>query len=85
MRDGVDALQTRGILRVETIRYGCIVRLCGNMFCCGRFRLFEDVLVLEDDGLECSFGWMSDTVCFLRMMRSQAGAVGDTYTPEYRV
>lgn len=49
---------------MEIMRYGCILRLCGNLFCCGRFRMFEDVIVLEDDGLECGFGWMSGIVCF---------------------
>ena len=88
VRVGVDALQTRGILRVVTMRYGCIVLLCGVLVWYGRSRMFEDVLCLEEDDLGCRLGWkcvdLVESVlrgCFLEIKTSQVGGDWNIYTP----
>ena len=46
-RLGVDGLQTRGIVRAETMRYGCIVWLCVSIICDDRYRMWKMFCVLE--------------------------------------
>ncbi len=47
VRAGVGALQTRGIERVETMRYGCIIWLCEIVVCGGSFRVLILLCVLR--------------------------------------
>ena len=44
----VGVVQTRGIVRVEMMRYGCIVWLCVSMVCGGRYRMLGKVSCVLD-------------------------------------
>ena len=56
VRDGVDALQRRGMLRVETMRYGCIVWLYDSGVCSERLNVFRIRDVLIEGSLVWKFG-----------------------------